>query len=177
VPGRVHSRRQFDRLEASGRRGRSGPLRVLFLASVEPAEAFGVAYAISRRVGNAVRRNRIRRQLRSIMDEFRADLQPGLFLIKCDIQTKDQSYDDLARHLGDALGQADALREGSRRAGAGGRRDPLSEGARWSADGLPLLSQLLGVCGRGVGGPRRGAWELAGAATALQVPPLRVSRH
>jgi RNase P protein component len=40
-----------------------------------------VAYAIGRKVGNAVERNRIRRQLRAIVRELAPHLRPGMYLI------------------------------------------------------------------------------------------------
>jgi ribonuclease P protein component len=40
-----------------------------------------VAYAIGRKVGNAVERNRIRRRLRTIVRELAPPLRPGVYLI------------------------------------------------------------------------------------------------
>lgn len=44
-------------------------------------EAPHVAYAIGRRAGNAVRRNRLRRQLRQIMAHREASLRPAWYLV------------------------------------------------------------------------------------------------
>ncbi len=72
----------------------------------EQIDEFAVAYAVPKTVGNAVVRNRIRRQLRAVLDRERADLIAGLYLIKCDISAKDLPYDQLRDHVHDALGRA-----------------------------------------------------------------------
>ena len=72
-----------------------------------PSEpTFGVAYAISRKVANAVHRNLIRRRLRAAMDGLRPTPLSGIYLIKCGIGTKDLSYDELTRHLSHAVSRA-----------------------------------------------------------------------
>jgi ribonuclease P protein component len=59
-----------------------------------------VAYAIGRRTGNAVVRNRLRRQLRSLVREHRDQLQPGhAYLIGARPDTVTATY----RELDDAL--------------------------------------------------------------------------
>jgi ribonuclease P protein component len=65
-----------------------------------------VAYAISRKVGNAVVRNRTRRRLRMAMDDLRPPPQAGLYLIKCGIQTGNLSYAELLLHLNRAIERA-----------------------------------------------------------------------
>jgi ribonuclease P protein component len=68
-----------------------------------------VAYAISRKVGNAVIRNRMRRRLRSLIDNLIPQPQPGNYLVKCGLETGNLSYDELHHHLEQALQRADAL--------------------------------------------------------------------
>jgi len=40
-----------------------------------------VAFAVGRRVGSAVERNRLRRQLRAVAAELAPDLEPGAYLV------------------------------------------------------------------------------------------------
>jgi ribonuclease P protein component len=72
---RIRDRATFDAL-ASGRRRRRGPISMTFLpgdSSLPPR----VAYAVGKRVGGAVVRNRVRRRLRAATLAHRAELQPG----------------------------------------------------------------------------------------------------
>ena len=68
-----------------------------------------VAFAISRKVGSAVVRNRLRRRLRAMFDGLSDDLVQGLYLVKCDIRAKDLSYDELYSQLREALRGAGVL--------------------------------------------------------------------
>ena len=61
-------------------RAHIGPVTVSFVNG-NPAEPPRVAYALGRKVGNAVERNRIRRQLRTIVHELASQLRPGMYLI------------------------------------------------------------------------------------------------
>jgi ribonuclease P protein component len=65
----IREREVFAHLSSHGRRGRAGPLTIVRAphpASDRPA----VAFSIRRNVGGAVRRNRLRRQLRAILSEL-----------------------------------------------------------------------------------------------------------
>jgi ribonuclease P protein component len=76
---RVRDRATFAALR-EGRRGHAGPLRVTWVPGPD-ADPPRVAFAIGRRVGPAVARNRIRRQLRAVVNELAAGLAPGAYLV------------------------------------------------------------------------------------------------
>lgn len=107
MPGRVRTRRQFARLASPSQRGHSGPLRISFVEGEDGPPEVAVAYAIGRKVGSAVVRNRIRRRLRDLIDRLDPPLRPGLYLVKCGIETRGLSYDQLQYHLERALERAD----------------------------------------------------------------------
>ena len=106
MPDRVRTRREFDQLAQSRRRGASGPLRIVFAPPPEGESGIRGAYAISKKVGNAVQRNRIRRRLRTLLDEVGGHVQPGYYLIKCGIETGSLNYDELRQHLERAIERA-----------------------------------------------------------------------
>ncbi|MGH9244923.1 MAG: ribonuclease P protein component [Acidimicrobiales bacterium] len=75
---RIRDRRTFETLRRHGRRVRRGPILVTYVPADRGAPA-RVAYAIGRRVGSAVARNRVRRRLRAVVRGL--DLAPGAYLI------------------------------------------------------------------------------------------------
>ena len=72
---RLRGRRAFADLAQRGRTVRSGPLRVRYLAA---SDGLFVGYAIGKKVGPAVVRNRIRRRLRAAVDQL--DRRGGVLL-------------------------------------------------------------------------------------------------
>ena len=72
---RIRDRATFEAL-SSGRRRRRGPISMTFLPG-DPSMPPRVAYAVGKRVGPAVVRNRVRRRLRAATVAHRAELQPG----------------------------------------------------------------------------------------------------
>jgi ribonuclease P protein component len=78
-PWRIRDRRTFSALRRAPR-ARCGPLTVSFIDG-NPAVPPRVAYAVGRRVGGAVERNRLRRRLRAIVGQLAPDLRPGAYLI------------------------------------------------------------------------------------------------
>jgi ribonuclease P protein component len=65
-----------------------------------------VAYAVSRPVGTAVVRNRVRRRLRALVAAAAADgaLAPGDYLISAQPSAAERAYAELGRDLRAALG-------------------------------------------------------------------------
>ena len=105
----ISRRRDFASLASSRRRARSGPVRVVHAPrdeSPDPVDhGVGVAYGISRAVGTAVVRNRVRRRLRVLMRECRADdlLPAGHYLVSVRPDAVDAEFGELRHHLRTAL--------------------------------------------------------------------------
>jgi ribonuclease P protein component len=70
---------------------------------VAGADGVAVAFAIGKKVGNAVVRNRIRRRLRALFDAPRPPLPTGIYLVKVAEGTGSLTYDELSHHLDVAL--------------------------------------------------------------------------
>jgi len=77
----VRSRRTFGDLRRPSGRGRYGPLSVSFVDRPD-WDRCEVAYAVGRKVGNAVRRNRLRRRMRAIVAEGAGALPTGAYLVR-----------------------------------------------------------------------------------------------
>ena len=121
---RVTSRRAFASLQRTPKRAGVGPVWVSFVAATDLAAPIRpdqpqVAYAISRRFGGAVQRNRMRRRLRAAVRDRRAPLTSGAYLVAVSRSAADASYPQLARQLDAALDRAAAAGTGRR---TGGRR-------------------------------------------------------
>jgi ribonuclease P protein component len=58
-----------------------------------------VGYALGRKVGSAVRRNRLRRQLRELVKNHTKDLQPGWYVIGASPKATHMSFDELSHDM------------------------------------------------------------------------------
>jgi ribonuclease P protein component len=94
----VRGRDSFATLSRHGRRVREGPLTVVHLAGPDEPR---VAFAVSRRVGPAVVRNRLRRRLRAIWREL--DVPGGDYLIVTAPPAAGLGFDELRSRLEAAL--------------------------------------------------------------------------
>lgn len=98
----VRDRASFAALRRSGRRVRRGPLTLTFVPGV-PADPPRVAYAIGRKVGGAVVRNRLRRRLRVVVSELGPLVQPGAYLIAAAPGAATLSFGELRTIVAEAL--------------------------------------------------------------------------
>ncbi|MDE3085537.1 MAG: ribonuclease P protein component [Acidobacteriota bacterium] len=98
---RIGDRATFELLRRSGRRARRGPVTVTF-AQAGSAPEPRVAYAVGRKVGNAVLRNRVRRRLRAAVAQT-AELPPGAYLVAAGPAAARQSFEELRRDVARAM--------------------------------------------------------------------------
>ena len=101
----IKDRATFDALRRTGRRSRRGPVTVTF-AAVGEHPVPRVAYAVGKRVGGAVVRNRLRRRLRSVAAGAGATLRPGAYLVSAGREATDLPYEDLKAHVTAAMTSA-----------------------------------------------------------------------
>jgi ribonuclease P protein component len=107
---RVRDRATFLALHSSRRRVRRGSITVTF-APGAPTDPTQVAYAIGRKVGGAVVRNRLRRRLRAIVAELESALAPGAYLLGATAEAAGLSFGELRVVVSEAM---QAVRDGQR---------------------------------------------------------------
>lgn len=94
----IRDRRTFEALRARGIRARSGPLAATFLGEVD-GTAVRVAYAIPKRAGGAVQRNRVRRRLRALVAQATGDpahpFPPGALVVTAGPEAAHRSSEEL----------------------------------------------------------------------------------
>jgi ribonuclease P protein component len=138
--GRVRHRATFTDLRRRGTRASSGPLTVTFAGEAPPPgdpppsvpALARVAFAVPRRVGKAVVRNRVRRRLRAIFAEADPDQAPaGAYLVAVRPGVDDLSYRELSEHVQRALTEITKrhARRRSPRRGTGAGPGPTPAGA------------------------------------------------
>jgi ribonuclease P protein component len=100
--GRIEDRATFAGF-SRGRRAACGPVRVRFVAAPDRSTA-RVAYAINRKVGTAVVRNRVRRRLRAALAELDRTqpgrLPGGAYLISAEASVAELPFAEVERLVG-----------------------------------------------------------------------------
>ncbi|HBX09748.1 MULTISPECIES: ribonuclease P protein component [Candidatus Neomicrothrix] len=112
---RLTGRQAFRSLRQAGSKGHSGPVTVI--AAPTSANRPRVAFALGKRLGPAVTRNRVRRRLRHLMAdaERRGTLVTKDYLIVGGPAISNLSFDELSTHLNNALTSAERSVQGTRR--------------------------------------------------------------
>lgn len=105
-PLAVRGREQFNLLRRSRRRAWSGPVRVQFVPAGGTDENRRAAFALPRRLGTAVERNRLRRRLRAVVAEVTPSVPPGAYLVGIDKGFRNLPYQELKARVIDAMQRA-----------------------------------------------------------------------
>ena len=98
---RIRGRREFARIHAARVRRESGPLLVYAMPNDLPRLRIGLS--VGRRVGNAVRRNRVKRQLREAFRLHRDRWAVGYDLLVVVRPHPAITVEAYAEHLGSAV--------------------------------------------------------------------------
>lgn len=104
---RISHRDSFRRLYEAGHVIRRGGMSCRWIPDPSLAHP-KVAYALSRQVGSAVRRNRLRRQLRAIVNSTTQEIPLGWILLSVSPKLSTASTEQLREVFMEILGQLQA---------------------------------------------------------------------
>ena len=94
-------------------RGRSVACRDLVML-VAKGKGLKVGFSVSKKVGNAVVRNKVKRRLRECFRPHLGDVKPGLYVIVARPSAAKATFQSLERDVRYLLRKHDAFREGNR---------------------------------------------------------------
>lgn len=101
--GPVENKRAFQAFRSAGVRVRSGSIQMIFTPTDGTTSTIQLAFAINRKFGNAVQRNRARRRMRESFRQSCCSLPNpplgGAFLLLADPEVKNVRFDDLTMEM------------------------------------------------------------------------------
>ena len=106
VVGRIRTDATFRALSRPEGRARRGPLSVDYSRVAEASTLPLVGYAVGRRHGGAVARNRLRRRLRAAVRVVAPELAAGAYLVRAAPGANDLDFELLRRAVRDAARSA-----------------------------------------------------------------------
>ena len=105
----IQSHQTYADLRSRAVRGRSGPISVGFVPQPTWLRS-EVAYAVGRKVGGAVVRNRLRRRMRAVLADKAEHLPVGAYLVRCGPESPSLTFEQLKEAMTQALEKATATR-------------------------------------------------------------------